>query len=96
MPTGRGFDWTIQRNGTFHRKLIGPKSISLASVQWLDAMNSDKRFVDKNGVRQFIQCGWRSEELKFGNYPVDGYVKVDDMEYFLQFDGCYWVRIKTI
>ena len=32
-------------------------------------------------------------EIKIGTYPVDGYVKVDDQIYALQFDGCFWVII---
>jgi len=91
MPTGRGFDWNLQKDGAFRRKVIAPKSISLACIQWIDYMNNDKLFVDKNGVRQYIQHGWNGDEVEIGNYPVDGYVKVDDKKYFLQFDGCYWV-----
>ena len=78
MPTGRGFDWTIQEDGTFRRKVIAPKSISLACIQRIDYMNNDEQFVDKNGVRQYIQHGWNVDEVEIGNYPVDGYVKVDD------------------
>ena len=92
MPCGRGFEWTNHGNGKFRKKMMAPKSCSLACVQWIDWMNqTDERFVDSNGVRQRIRHGWNSSEVVIENYPVDGYVKVDRETYILQFDGCYWV-----
>ena len=90
MPTGRGLEW-ITDGSHFKKKLIAPKQISLASLEWLEYMNHDPRFVDKNGVRQFIQHGWSSAEVKVENYPVDGFVAVDGKNYILEFDGCYFV-----
>ena len=90
MPTGRGLEW-IPEGSHFRKKLIAPKQISLASLEWLEYMNHDPRFVDKNGVRQQIQHGWSSAEVKIENYPVDGFVSVDGQNYILEFDGCYFV-----
>ena len=90
MPTGRGFEWT--RTGIiFKRKLICSTNCSFESLQWLDFMGNDPRFIDKNGKRQVIRSGWNTEEVKIGTYPVDGYVKVDEITYALQYDGCYYV-----
>ena len=92
MPCGRGFEWTNLGNGQFKKKMMAPKSCSLASVQWLDWMNqTDERFIDSNGVRQRIRHGWNASEVVIENYPVDGFVKVDGVTFILQFDGCYWV-----
>ena len=92
MPCGRGFEWTDQGNGIFTKKLMAPKTCSLACVQWMDWINrTDDRFLDSNGVRQRIRHAWNASELVIGNYPVDGYVEVDGQPYILQFDGCYWV-----
>ena len=93
MPTGRGFEWSLQSNGTYKRKLIAADQYSMGCVEWMDYMNNDPRFLDKNGVRQYIQHAWNGSEVMIGNYPVDGYVRVDDQTYVLQFDGCFWVNI---
>ena len=91
MPTGRGIEWVSKSQSTFEKKLISGSNISMGSVEWIDYMNNDTRFIDSKGVRQYIQHGWNGSEVKIGNYDVDGYVKVDEIEYALQFDGCYWV-----
>ena len=93
MPTGLGFEWTHTTNGKFKRKMIAEKQYSFGCVQWIDYMNNDRRFVDKNDVRQYIKHAWNGAEVKLGPYPVDGYVRVDDVIYVLQFDGCFWVNI---
>ena len=90
MPTGRGFEWTRNENGTFKRRMMAPPMYSVACVQWMDFMSNDPRFVDRNGVRQIIRHAWSHEEVKIGKYQVDGYVKVDDKVFILEFDGCYW------
>ena len=91
MPTGRGIEWVSKSQSTFEKKLISGSNISMGSVEWIDYMNNDTRFIDSKGVRQYIQHGWNGSEVKIGNYDLDGYVKVDEIEYALQFDGCYWV-----
>ena len=92
MPTGRGIEWVPKGNG-FRKRLIAPKQISMVSIEWLEFMNHDPRFIDKNGNRQFIHHAWYGEEVKIGNYPVDGFVRVDEKTYILQFDGCIFVSI---
>ena len=92
MPTGRGFEWTPV-GAQFRKKLIGPKQLSLASLEWLEFMNHDTRFIDKHGVRQRIQHGWSGAEVTIENYPVDGFVSVDGKNFILQFDGCYFVSL---
>ena len=96
MPTGRGFEWSPAGNGIFKRKMIASKQISFASVQWIDFMNNDERFINVDGVRQFIKHGWNASEVKIGPYPVDGYCLVDSIQYALQFDGCFWVNYTFI
>ena len=90
MPVGRGFEWTPTDNGKFKRRMMAPPTFSVACVQWMDFMSNDPRFVDKNGVRQKIQHAWSNKEVSIGKYQVDGYVKVDNKVYILEFDGCYW------
>ena len=91
MPCGRGFEW-VNKNGILSKSLITTESISLASIEWIDFMNNDDRFIDNSGERQWIQSGWNSTEVVIGNYAVDGFVEVDDKVYTLQFDGCLWVN----
>ena len=93
MPTGRGFEWVKEpTSNKFFSRLIAAKGVSKACVQWMDYVNAtDDRFVDESGVRQSIIHGWNATEVKIGNYPVDGYVKVDNKVYILQFDGCQFV-----
>ena len=93
MPTGRGIEW-LPTGKTFKKRLIAPRQISMVSLEWLEFMNHDPRFVDKNGQRQFIQHAWHGEEVKIGNYPVDGFVTVDEKNYILQFDGCFYVSFR--
>ena len=90
MPCGRGFEWTLGNNGIFYKKLMCDKNISLSSIQWIASMENDSRFVDRSGKRCKIKYGWNAEEVKLGSYFVDGYCKVDDKEYVLEYDGCYF------
>ena len=92
MPCGLGIEWKLEKGG-FSKNLMTDQSISMGSIEWIDFMNNDPRFIDSSGKRQFIQSGWTGIEIKIGTYPVDGYVKVDDQIYALQFDGCFWVII---
>jgi hypothetical protein len=91
MPCGRGFEW-VREKGVFIKRLITNENISIGSVEWIDFMNNDKRFIDNKGARQYIQSGWGGKEVVIGSYPVDGFVEVDDVIYTLEFDGCFWVR----
>jgi len=91
MPCGRGFEWYLRGTDTyFTKKMMSCPKISLESVQWMEYMSDDPRFVDRNGERCKIISGWSSEEVKVGNFELDGYCKVDDIEYALEYDGCYW------
>jgi len=89
MPCGRGFEWT-DNDGYFTKTLMTTKKISLESVQWIGFMECDPRFVNRRGDRCKIISGWNSDEVKVGKYEIDGYCKVDDVEYALEYDGCYW------
>ena len=88
FPCGRGFEWQ-KKNGKFNKTLMTTNQISIASLEWLDFMSNDSRFVSQSGVRCMIQHGWNSNEKKIGNYLVDGYCVVDNKVYVLEFDGCY-------
>ena len=89
MPCGRGFEWT-DSNGYLAKKLMCDKNISLSSIQWISSMENDTRFIDRLGKRCEIKYGWNSEEVEIGKYYVDGYCKVDEKEFALEFDGCYF------
>jgi hypothetical protein len=64
------------------------KAISSISLEWLDWMSNDVRFVDSNGETCIIQNGWNFGEKKIGHFYLDGYVRVDDRHYALEFNGC--------
>ena len=91
MPCGRGFEW-VENDGYLKKTLMAKtgKKISMASIQWIDYMQNDERFVDSNGNRCKIISGWNSEEVKVGLFHLDGYCEVDGHKYALEFDGCYW------
>jgi len=89
MPCGRGFEWE-ENNGHFIKKLMTNQKISLVSIQWLGHMESDERFINRDGRRCKIITGWNSEEVKVGKYSLDGYCEVDGRKYALEFDGCRW------
>ena len=91
MPCGRGFEWYFKGTDNYlTKKVMSNPKISLESVQWMAYMENDPRFVDRNGDRCKIISGWSSEEVKVGNFELDGYCKVDETEYALEYDGCYW------
>ena len=89
MPCGRGFEWTLSGK-VLSKKLMTNSKISLGSVEWIASLVNDRRFVNKSGQLCRILSGWNSEEVKIGKYSLDGYCKVDDVEYALEFDGCYF------
>ena len=91
QPCGLGFEWTLEGD-RFVKRLIRRSNASLEAIQWIDSMQNDSRFVDKNGLRQRIQSAWWGEEKQLGTIDkpmfVDGYVRVDDEEYVLEYNGC--------
>ena len=89
MPCGRGFEWKLTGN-YFTKELMSSRKISLESVQWMAYMKHDRRFVNRSGKRCEIISGWNSEEVKVGNFELDGYCRVDEIKYALEYDGCYW------
>jgi len=88
FPCGIGFEW-IRENNFFHKNLMTASKISMGSVEWIDYMSNDKRFINKKGERQIIISGWMGNEKKIGNYLVDGFCCVDDKVFVLEFDGCF-------
>ena len=87
FPCGRGFEWTLKGH-YLEKKFMCSKNISLESIEWLDFMQSDPRFVNSKNRVCKIKHGWNSEEVKIGSYNVDGFVKVDNISYVLEYDGC--------
>ena len=87
FPCGRGFEWTLNGNN-LEKILMCSKNISLESLEWLDYMQSDRRFRNSKNKICMIKHGWNSEEVKIGPYYVDGFVRVDKLTYVLEYDGC--------
>ena len=87
FPCGLGFEWE-QNSGKFQKQLMTSRKVSMASLEWLDYMSNDKRFIDETGEYCKIKHGWNSNEVKIGNYQVDGYCVVGTKVYVLEFDGC--------
>ena len=89
FPCGRGFEW--ERKGNyFHKKLMSSRQISLESLEWLEFMQLDKRFVNLNGEKCNIVHGWNSQEVKIDKFYVDGFVEVDQQTYVLEYMGCHF------
>ena len=89
MPCGLGFEWVV-KDGYRVKRLMTNKQISLEQIEWLGYMESDKRFMNKDGGRCKLVHGWNNEEVKVDNYSLDGFCEVDDKKYALEFNGCYW------
>ena len=93
FPCGLGFEWSLKKN-MMTKRLMTLKKISLGSVEWLDYMSNDSRLVNRKGKRCKIISGWGSREMKLGPYKVDGYCKVDQLEYVFEYDGCHYHNCK--
>ena len=89
FPTGPGFDWT-PTNNFMEKKLMTKLGVSKVSLEWLEFMNTDERFINRSGDRVKIQHAWNKGEKMIGNYCMDGFCQVDDMNYCLKFQGCYF------
>jgi hypothetical protein len=87
FPTGIGWEWKLDGK-VFKKKLMTRKAISSISLEWLDWMSNDSRFFDSQGETCTIVNGWNFGEKKIGPYYLDGYVRVDDHHYVLEFHGC--------
>lgn len=64
------------------------KNISAKSLEWLDYMTNDKRFINSKNEVCNIQTGWNYGEKKIGEYFLDGYVVNDGKHFALEFLGC--------
>ena len=73
---------------------MSSNSISLGSVEWLDYMSGDDRFINRRGKRCPIISGWGSNEVKVGPHKVDGYCQVDHVTYVFEYDGCHFHHCK--
>lgn len=90
FPCGRGFEWTLEKH-FLHKKIMTNEKISLGSIEWLDyVQNTDKRLKQIDGSVVRLISGWGSKEFKIGPYQVDGYAKVGKMQYFYEFNGCFF------
>ncbi len=87
FPTGRGLKWTFKDN-LFSKHLMTRKNISLSSIEWISTIEKMKPYRNKNGEVCKIRYGWNSEEVKIGQYVVDGFVEVDGTITILEFQGC--------
>ena len=47
FPCGRGFEWFLERNGRFTKKLMTKQKISIESIEWLDYMGNDDRLINR-------------------------------------------------
>ena len=89
FPTGRGLKWSLNENDNlFYKRLMTRKNISLASCEWISTIEQMKPYRNKNGEICKIRYGWNSEEVKLGEYFVDGLVEVDGAKTILEYQGC--------
>ena len=50
FPTGPGFDWA-PTNNFMEKKLMTKLGVSKVSLEWLEFMNTDERFINRSGDR---------------------------------------------
>ena len=88
MPLTPGIKWTLE--GAKYQKRIMKDQMSLGQIQWLQWLQTTDFCKDKDGNTITIEHGYFHGEKRVGHYLVDGYMKKDGKEYFMEYLGCFW------
>ena len=94
LPNGPGFFYRRNERGQFDWECMLTKSQwSFEAISWLDHLQHQAPFTE-NGVVHRIQHALNRGEKKIlineRWYTVDGYVKIGDQVYIMEFDGCQY------
>ena len=89
LPLGPGLVWE-KTHSKFYSKKPMVQGVSRAQIEWLTWVQTQSICVDSNGVRQTIQHAMNFGEYEINGRPVDGYMVKDGVQYFFEFNGCYF------
>ena len=102
MPVGHGIHYKLKDDGYFSWKPVyNPDKYSLDAIEWINYEQS--KFLKRDGSRHVIrhalnygEVDIKGEEsrtdsnlIKHKIYRPDGYVVVDGIHHFFEFDGCH-------
>ena len=102
MPVGKGILYKKKENGKFSWNPVkSSDKYSLDAIAWINYKQG--QFLKPDGTRHVIRhaLNFGEVEIKAGSYRTesnlvkykiykpDGYVVIDDVEHFFEFDGCH-------
>ena len=99
MPVGRGIEYRKENGKFLWKPLHSGDRHSLEALEWLSYEQS--KFLKDDGSRHVIRHAMNHGESRFFDdssgqlfkskiYKPDGYLKIDDKEYFFEYDGCHF------
>lgn len=88
MPTTPGIRWT--KHGNNFRRQIMSTGNSIVALQWLTFIDEFSDLLTQtDGTRVPLQHQYFRGEHSVIDWTIDGYAKVDEVEHFFEFLGCY-------
>ena len=82
MPLTPGLEWKL--NGArFNKRVLHP-GVSFKALQWLYYLQATK-FPNHQ-----IHHAYHRGEKRLGGYKIDGYLRINDEDIALEFNGCYF------
>ena len=94
MPLGPGILWTPTEYG--YRKNVMMAGTSFAALQWLQYVQQSDLCVDSTGNRIQIEHSYHQGEKVINGYKIDGYFQKDGREYFLEYNGEFYILYDII
>ena len=92
LPDGPGFCYQRKENGKFDfQSMLSNSNWSYESIRWLAYMETQPPFRTDSKqirIRHVLNGGEQLVKVNGNEYLVDGYAKIDDVQYFLEYDGC--------
>ena len=88
MPLSPGLVWTKRDDQYVKRTMI--QGVSRGQIEWLMWLQTTSACIDANGKRHHIHHAYYQGEFEVDGKPVDGYVKIDGVETFFEYLGCFY------
>ena len=88
LPNGPGVLYERKENNQFEWKsMLTSVNWSLEAIKWLSYMNAQNQFKDYQ-IEHALNKGERKINIGSKTYTVDGFVKIGNMNYIFEFNGC--------
>ena len=99
MPVGRGIEYRLENGKLVWKPLHSGDRYSREALSWLNYMQS--KFLKEDGSRHVIRHAMNhgeivlfdessGDKLRSKMFKPDGYLKIEDEEYFFEYDGCHF------